>query len=223
MNKRIWALAAILCMAPASVQASGLEVTEKNFIEFAGENTAYFFAKVENTGSSTIYPDSGKLVGFSSNDDIVISEDYVTTQPSRLALAPGEYVYVENYIFDTALETSDVSDYKFSLEAEDSGYSFEQIPCEVTTEFHGENDNYIIVTFSNDTDEILYDFYVTVALYDSSNHLIFADGDSTPVFGIHPGSTVSIKMYVENALFDYYQANNIQPGMADALVYKFIE
>ena len=91
--KRFFALvlALVVCLFSVTALAEGkLTVTEKNLIEFEGSSNAYFFAKVENTGDAAIGVGAGKLVGFSSDDDVLVSESYVTANPSSVILQPGE-------------------------------------------------------------------------------------------------------------------------------------
>ena len=91
--KRIFALvlALTICLFSAAALAEGkLTVTEKNLIEFDGSDVAYFFAKVENTGDDAIGVGTGKLVAFSADDEVLISEDYVSTSPNAAILQPGE-------------------------------------------------------------------------------------------------------------------------------------
>lgn len=106
--KRFFALVLALgvCLFSVTALAEGkLTVTEKNLIEFEGSSNAYFFAKVENTGDAAIGVGAGKLVGFSSDDDVLVSESYVTANPSSVILQPGESLYVSDSIWESALET----------------------------------------------------------------------------------------------------------------------
>ena len=223
MRKLMTGIMMMLCMLPMMVCAEGPEVTEKSFIEFTGEDTAYFFAKIENNGTEPISLGSGKLVGFSENDDLLITEEYISTLPSYISLAPGEHVYAREFIWDTVLGASDVADYKFSMETRDNGDEVSMIDCEVQKEFNGNYDNYIVVTFTNDSEEILYDFYVTTVLHDDAGNLIFANGDSASTIGLHPGSTISLKMYVDSDFFNYYTEKGINIGEAEAQVFAIKE
>ena len=103
--KRFFALVLALgvCLFSVTALAEGkLTVTEKNLIEFEGSSNAYFFAKVENTGDAAIGVGAGKLVGFSSDDDVLVSESYVTANPSSVLLQPGESLYVSDSIWESA-------------------------------------------------------------------------------------------------------------------------
>ena len=200
-----------------------LTVSEKTWIELDGEWNSwngYFFAKVQNDGNEAINLGSGKLVGFSENDDIILSENYVSSYPSRITLQPGEYVYYREYVFNDSLETNDVADIRFSVETASSAESVSTIPCEVTYEINDSYDSYVYVTFSNESDDILYDTFITIALYDTDGNLMFVDGDSISALGVHPNSTVTIKASIDGDLVDYYAENEIEISSADAFVYQ---
>ena len=135
--KRFFALVLALgvCLFSVTALAEGkLTVTEKNLIEFEGSSNAYFFAKVENTGDAAIGVGAGKLVGFSSDDDVLVSESYVTANPSSVILQPGESLYVSDSIWESALETADIADFKFSMDTEDYVSEVTFVPCEATLE-----------------------------------------------------------------------------------------
>ena len=85
MKKRaIIVLTLIACLASAAVIAEGkLKATEKNLIIYDGQDSGRFYAKIENVGDAPIGTDTGDLVAFSEDDEIIFSENYVTTVPSH--------------------------------------------------------------------------------------------------------------------------------------------
>ena len=219
--KRIFALvlALTICLFSAAALAEGkLTVTEKNLIEFEDSDTAYFFAKVENTGDAAIGVGSGKLVAFSADDEVLVSENYVCTSPNGAILQPGEALYVSELIWESALESSDIADYKFSMETDDYGAPLKFVPCEAAVEMNGEYDSYIYITLTNDTEETQYGLYVTAALYDAEGNLIFVNGRSADDVGIYPGSTVTFRMYIDSDFVGYYVNAGIEPAAVDAYV-----
>ncbi len=197
-------------------------VVEKNLIEYDADDNAYFFAKVVNDGDEEVIVDNGKLVGFSANDDILVSQSYVSSCPSNIKLAPGESAYVREFIWDGVLEDQDVVDYKFSIGTGTYGYDYNPIPCESRFELNGSLDNYIYVTVTNDSNEIWYNTYIAVALYDSNNNLIYVDSNYYTALGIHPNSTVTLKFYVDSDMMDYYQMHGISIARSDALAYVYV-
>lgn len=213
-------ISVVICSA-AFAEAK-LTVDQKKLITFEGDWKAYFFAKIENTGDSGTYLDyGGKLVGFDEDDNVVLTEEYVGAYPARLYLEPGEYAYVKEYILENELKTNNVVDYKYSLKQNDYGDDYDMLPCEATIEYSSTNtyDNYVYVTFTNTTESVLYGFAITTAIYDTNGELIFVDSDGSSAVGIHPQSTVTVKMRIDSDLVEYYTRNSVTPSTVDAMVY----
>lgn len=224
--KRFIALLLVVCcvVTAASVAFADAKMTikEKKLITFDGDWKGYFYAKVENTGDTAGYVDyGGKLVGFDADDNVILTENYVGTYPSRIRLEPGEYAYIKEYFLENELKTNTIADYKFSIKTETRGNDYDKLPCEATIGYGGSDsyDNYVYVTLTNTTNNILYDFAITVALYDQNEQLMFVNGDSTSSLGIHPGSTVTIKVHIDHDLVEYYARNNLTPTTVNSIVY----
>ena len=86
-------LIAAILLSTICFAAGNVTVTDKTACIYAGDDSGYFYAKVENDGDDPVGVDNGKLVLFSGNDDILVTSDYVNTYPSRIILNPGEYTY----------------------------------------------------------------------------------------------------------------------------------
>lgn len=202
--------------------AAKMTVVNKSLITFEGDWKGYFFAKVENTGDAAGYLEyGGKLVGFNADDDIILTENYVGSYPSRMRLEPGEYAYIREYFLENALKTDTIADYKFSIKTEDRGSDYTKLPCEAKLEYSSASkyDNYINVTFTNTTESTLYGFAVTVAAFDQKGELVFVEGDSTSSIGVHPGSTLTLKLRIDSDLAEYFQRKDIKLTEVDAFVY----
>ena len=131
----------------------------------------------------------------------------------------GEFVYVRDSVWESNLKNSDVADYKISFETRERGSELNLIPCETVFNFKGDFDNYIYVTFTNTSNDILYGAYVTVVLYDKEENLIYVDSNSYSSLGIHPESTVTVKQYVDNDMLKYYSTHHVEVEKAQAFVY----
>lgn len=221
MKKITALLLTLMFLFSSTALAEGkLKATEKNLFVYTGDDNGYFFAKVENVGDSAVGVDSGDLVIFSEDDDIILSDSYVTTLPSYVVLQPGDYLYVKKFLWDSSLKNATIGDYKFSMPIRKSTKTFTKIPCEATYKLEGTEsyDNYAYVTFTNTMEDPIFDFYVVVALYDADGNLIFVDSNSLSNVAIHPGSTVTTKLYIDRDLMEYYKMNNINPATVDAMV-----
>ena len=206
------------CFVATAVAEGKLTVIAKNLIEFAGDDTGYFYAKIENTGDEAIGIESCKLVAFSAEDDILISDSYITSTPSYVLLDPGEVVYASDFIWESVLTDADVVDYKFSVGSSKTGNEIVFIPCEARHEFINEYSNYVYVTFTNTTDEVKYDFYITAALFDIEGNLVYVDSSILSYMGIHPGSTITRQMSISSDLVKYYKAKGIEIASVEATV-----
>lgn len=225
MNKKfllMLVLMTVLCCVAAVSAEAEITVIDKILITTEGDWTGDFFAKVENTGDSGAYLEyGGKLVAFSDDDEIIISHDYVGSYPARLYLEAGEYGYIKCAIYEDALETSTVADYRFSIKTSNYGDVYTKLPSEASFNYVGSNsyDNYVLVTFTNESTDVLYDYYITAAIYDQNGGLIFVGGDSYSAIGIHPGSTITVKLYLDDDTAAYFERNKLVPTSADSIVY----
>lgn len=222
MKKLISVVLALLMFALSSTAfADGkLTTTKKNLIIFPGDDTGYFYARIENTGDAPLSVTLSDLVVFSDNDEIILSDSYITTTPSNTIIEPGNHLYVAEFLWDSALEGATVSDYKFSAKAGTSKRTIERIPGEAVLDLTDSDgtDNYIHVTFTNTTAALISDFHVVAAIYDADDNLIFVDSTSLSSISVHPNSTITVKLYIDRKLMDYYEANNLTPTTVDAIV-----
>ncbi|NLM85734.1 MAG: hypothetical protein GX171_03470 [Clostridiales bacterium] len=220
-------LVAVLTFCVASALAEGkLTVTSKNVIIKIGDDSGIFVAKVENTGDEPIYYDNGKLVIFSADDDILVSESYIYSSPSNIFLKPGEYTYCYDFLWDSTLKNAKIGDIKFSVTSDTSGYKYEQIPSTAVLELPGNKlftYNYVNVTFTNTTDEILYGAYVVAAITDNDNNIVYVDRQNYESIGIHPGSTVTVKLYIDGDYINYYEINGINLDNVESQVFYSTE
>ena len=214
-------LVVILAFCTAVAVAEGkLTVTSKNAIIKIGNDSGIFVARVENTGDESIYYDNGKLVIFSADDDVLVSGNYIYSSPSDVLLKPGEYTYCYDFLWDSSLKNAKIGEIKFSVTSNTRGNNYEQIPATAVLDLSGNESftyNYVNVTFANTTDDILYGAYVVTAITDDENNLVYVDRQDN--MGIHPGSTVTVKMYIDSDYINYYEINGIKLANVEARVY----
>ena len=208
-------------MSCAALAAGEVSVTDKTAFIFPGDDSGYFYAKIENTGDAPVGVDSGQMVLFSDNDSILETSSYVTTYPNRLVLDPGEYTYVSEFLWNSTLKNQTIGDVKFTVGETDRGNDVRQIPCEASLDLKGSDsfDNYVNVTITNEESEIRYSYYMVVALTDTAGNLIYVDKQAYEHVGLHPGCTVTFGLYIDNKIVEYFETNGIEVGPVDALVY----
>lgn len=228
--KRFIAMLLMLCSALLMTAAFAEEtapeakitVMEQRFINMEDDGRGFFFAKVQNTGDAAGYADyKGNIVLFDADGNIILTENYVHTKPSDVYLAPGEYAYVCESIYDDAIDESAVAECQFSIRAVDNGEEYEKLTSEAKIHFEPdeEDDNYVDVTFTNTTDEILYDYEMVAALYDQNGGLLFINTEMVSGIGVHPGSTITVRLYIYEDIVMYFCRENLTPTTVDALVY----
>lgn len=201
--------------------AGNISVTDKKACIYAGDDSGYFFARVENDGDEPVGVDSGNLVIFSENDDLLVTSDYISTFPGRIILNPGEYTYISEFLWDSNLQNKTIGDVRFSMGMTDRGTMVERIPCEASYDINGSSglDNYIYVTVTNNAGEIRYGYYVVTAFLDTAGSLVYVNTNRVESVGLHPGSTATFSLYVDADMVNYFEMNGIQIGSVDALVY----
>lgn len=211
--------AVLLCCTFATGQAQEeIKVTQKNYYTFSEYSTyGYLFAKVENTGDVPVYLDSGKLVIFDENDDIVETAQFVQTYPDYLL--PGEY----GYAYDWALLDDDVqvADYKFSVGSSEYGTEVKRLECEAFYDA-GESskyDDYMYITVTNTTDKPLYDLYVVASMLDKEGNILYTNYDVLNEAGVHSNSTVTFRLSVNDSFAEQFAAQGTTPDRVDAIVY----
>lgn len=222
MLKRLIAMLLLLvciCSSTALAEAK-LKATKKNLIVLEGQNTGYFYAKIENVGDTAVSMTSSDLVLFSEDDEIVLTDSFISTIPSGVVIAPGEYLYVNEWLYNENLKTMKVADYKFSPSKRDSTSVMNRLSCEVTLDLPGAESysNYAHVTFTNTSDQKLESFYIIIAIYDAEENLIYVDNTSYSNIAIHPNGTITVSITVDKALMEHYARNNIVPTTVDAMV-----
>lgn len=214
-------LSLLICLISVSVCAEGkLKATEKIMIIYDGKDSGRFYAKVENVGDAPIGTDSGDLVAFSDDDEIILSKSYVTTMPSYVVLEPGDYLYVNEFLWDSALKENSIADYKFSISGDKRTKKVVKVPCEAKFELD-EPDSFksnISITVTAPNDKPLENFYAVVALHDAEGALIYVDVYTTSTIIVQPGSSITIKLSIDNDNVKYYKAHGIVPVSVDAMV-----
>jgi len=213
-------VAMVLVLSMYAYAEEKLTVANENLVVFSGDDTGYFYAKVINDTGLPVGVDSGALVIFSTDDEIVLAEDYVYTAPSYVILQPGDYLYIYKYLWDDALLDSEIGDYKFSIPIGNSSTEIVKVPCEATMDLKGVGsyDNYVYITFNNNTGEQVFEPYFVVAIYDQNENIVFTAYHSLTDVIVNENSSVTVRCYVGDEFMEHYATNNIIPTSIDAYV-----
>ncbi len=209
---------------PAFAEAK-IEVLSKNLVQIPELESAFFYAKVENTGDEAGYLDNGRLVIKSDEGELLASSDIISSLPSFLLLQPGEHTYVSTFLWESALADTAAGDIEFSMSAGGNGNDAETIPCEAELELVPNSvfDNYVVITITNDSEETRYGYYLQCGLMDADGNLVCTAGMPLENVGIHPQSTVSLKVPIETDAMEYCRINSITIADIDPIVYYMPE
>lgn len=218
-------LAVCLTLGCASALAAGkLTVNQETYTPVAGYSfIGYVFAEVENTGDKNIEFGSGLLEILTADGDPMDSTDVYNMYPS--ILAPGEkgYVYTYQYV-DAAEAIEDISDYTLTISGKatqeeavarlDSAAAYN-----VGTDAWGDEEQMVVVTVTNNTQETVYDCQVAFALYDAEGKLLLVDADNTYNVGIPAGQSVEILFTVDEDLAAVWAEQGVTPATVESVAY----
>lgn len=223
MRKRIGILMVVvlLCAIAAPAVAEGkLKATSVNLVSEEGQQSGIFFAKVENVGDAAVCFGKGMLVAFSTDDEILFTRDYIASPMREGLLAPGDYVYLKEYFWEESLAGATVGEVKLSVTTGEQGAPMVRVPCEstFTIDRPEANNSWIEVTFTNDTDAMVDNFVISVALMDAADNLVYVDSYTNSNIAVHTGSTITVKLSMDYNLLVFMQEQQIQPVKIDAMV-----
>lgn len=229
--KKMLALAlfmgALGCSMPVSA-AGKLSVEQENFYVLQSYSVyGYTYAKVANVGDKPIKINTGLLEIFDANGDALTSTDYYSSYAEYLQ--PNEYTYVRMYDEVEDVEASEIDDYMLTVtgKADTDAYSY-RFPCTTSYEPNVEDNywtyNYMYATFTNDTEETVYDISVVLALLDAEGNILYMSSEELySDIGVMPGSSITIRKDVDSSFIEYYEKNGLVPASVDAIAYVNVE
>lgn len=218
------ALALLACAVPALGEGA-LNIAQENFYVIGSSSLyGYLYVKLENIGDAPIKVDGGELEILNPDGEVLAS----TTTLWRYAeyLKPGEYTYAYFTQRIDGIESADeVGSYTVTVNSKDTvdRESF-RIPSESVfeddvVEGYWTHD-YMTTTFTNDTDQVLYDAVVVRALLDAHGNILYLDSDSMYNYkGLAPGSSIVERRVLSTNFENYFAEAGIQPASVDGIAY----
>lgn len=223
-------LALALCLGCTSALAAGkLNVVQENthFITYYGYSNYYAYAKVENTGDKAIKINDGVVEVYDAEGSAISSNDWPETYACYLQ--PGEYTYVKFQCYEGFDDGAVPDDYAMTLTGKsDKEYTNVRFPVETELKLNVQEDkwntyDYMYATVTNNTDEVVYDLKVVLALLDAEGNILCVESDSLYSVGLAPGSSVVVRQYISDDFKEYFEANNLTPASVDAIAYVQVE
>lgn len=228
--KRI--LAVVLCLLILSVSvpalaAGKLSTTQEDF-HVVDDYGIYgvLYARIENTGDKPVCFSAGLLEIFDAEGETIASTDSVYIYGDYLN--PGEYGYARiRTKLDDQKGASDVDDYLATITGKSSRDKV-TLRLPVTASYQPDTDegyytyDYIFVTVTNDTDEIMNYIRIVVALLDADGHILYLANDNiSSNIGVLPGSSVQFKLTVDSDYKKSYTTAGFTPASVDAIAYVY--
>ena len=224
--KKIFALAVVVVLACCSVSAYAagkLSTVKENFCVVSGywADTAYAYAKVENTGDKAIDVNAGILEIYDEKGDVITSGNYLQVYPK--CLQPGEYTYAS-----LAMEVSQPKDvgkpdsYKLVITGKtDDESSTMRLPAEFK---QGEGEWWkqecLSATVTNNTEETAFNIQVVFVILDAEGNILCIDNDSQfAAYGLTPGSSAVVRREISKDFLNYFAENGLTPASVDVIAY----
>ncbi len=213
MKKLIAFIILIGLLSSFSLAYGEITVVNYNLVVPNDSDTGKLYAKLQNTGDEIVFADvKGILEAYDNNDNLIYEKNNVNSGHIGLTLNPGEYVYIDDYVYGEKLKNG-IAKTEFTVKPREYykdldivEHRFAPLPSQATFEISkdGSNNNFLYVTYTNNTDKILYGVNITAALLDDSDNVLFAESMALETFGIHPNSTLSVKIYLSGEFVENY-------------------
>jgi len=213
----------ILCSAEA---AGKLNVIQENFHIVTSYTTyGYAYAKIENSGDKPIKVNAGVLEIYDEAGEVITSTDYMAAHAEYLE--PGEYTYVE--LYSEIGDEKQADDYSLNVMGKsETRYKCLRLPCTMDLKLNTGDElwprHYMFATVTNNTDQVLYDIEVVLALLDAEGNILHVESDSLySERALMPGSSMMIRKEIYSDFIDYFEANNLVPASVDAFAFVEVE
>lgn len=217
---------ALLMSCCTAFAAGKLSVTQENFHYITGYwNYGYVYAKVENVGDKEIKVNAGVLEMYDANGDVLTSTDYVNAYATYLQ--PGEYTYVKMYD-DLDEGAAAPEDYMLTLTGKSANTEVVRLPVETRLELNVVDGwwtyNYMYATVTNNTENIIYDLDIVLALLDDEGNILYIDSHNlNSDVGVNSGATLTIRKDINSSFMEYFEAKGIVPTAVDAIAYVIFD
>lgn len=187
-------------------------------------NYGYAYAKVTNVSNEPLRPDEIVFEIKDENGEFVPVTKYGST--ILPVIEPGEKTYVWFSLYSTELENiTDETEFMITVTASAPYSEITCFPVEASIELDVAEGwftyDYVNVTFTNTTDEILYEIHLYYALLDAQGNILYIDGTTPYSLGVMPGSTIVFRDSVSSDYLDYLAEKGMVPEAVDAVAFVY--
>lgn len=212
---------------PAEPVAGGkLEIVQENlhFVKSYSNYDLYLYAKVQNVGDREIKLNDSVLEVYNANGEVVASKEYGDANAAYLL--PGEYTYLEMVIYDQL--TEEPTNYKLTVvERTDKDTRNDRYPVTTDLQLGVEQGyrtvDYMYATVTNPTNETVYDMEVALTLLDDAGNILLMEDQMFFDMGLCPGSSMTVRIEIEEYMKDYFEENGLKPAVVDAIAFTEVD
>ncbi len=225
--KKIVSLLLALCLTlccTAALAAGKLEVTQEAYyaVESYSSYIGYLFAEVTNTGDSNVEFGSGVMEILSESGDVTDTDEIYSCYPS--VLAPGQKGYIVNHTYTDATQLSDIADHTLTVvgktSKEETAAQLDVTEAKAEKYEQWDTTYYrIVVTITNNTEETVYDANVVAGVCDADGNLLYVGTDTLYNLGIPAGSTMEVRIDMDNDMVEKWLADGTEPAAAEAVCF----
>ena len=216
----------LLSVAGTTYAAGKLSVDQENFVVISTSYATYgyAYAKVSNTGDKPVKVNAGVLEIYDEAGDVLTSTDYVAAYAEYLE--PGEYTYVR---MSSEIKEGTASDYALTLTGKSQNDTRSlRLPVETDLQMNvaasWRTYNYMYATYTNNTDNPIYDITVVLVLLDADGNILYMEDDSLYYDrAVAPGSSMIIRKDIPDVYMNYFKEKGITPASVDAIAYVNVD
>ncbi len=224
----LFALALLFTAACAETSLTPVN-TMVQIYPFFDSYVAMYFAEVVNTGDTLIQLDSNRSKAqlMDAEGNVLLEETIFHTSP--YVLAPGETGYVTPfYMYLDDVNIDALTDYAIHLYAEEAFYldptvylAEDCISAELLTQTTdwGDEETFLHITFTNQTDETIFDFSFAIAIYDQNGALMYTGEESMYDVGVPAGQSVIIRTGLDEMFTQSWAQGGLTPSRISVIGY----
>ncbi|MHC1787767.1 MAG: hypothetical protein AB9880_11990 [Christensenellales bacterium] len=223
---RVLALMMALLLPGAALAAGKLTLLQETFVVLPteGYHEGVVYAEVGNAGDKPVAFNSG-LFELYDKDGATLDSldlDYYDCNPE--VLQPGETGFFRASIpVEAATDAATIADHTLNILGTgtlDTVVTRFSVLAAYKREMEdGVPHDYIIAIIGNDTDESIFDFYVTYALKDAQGKLLYTTVNTYSYVGLMPHAATQLRVEVRENAVAWMDEQGLVPLTAEAIAF----
>lgn len=217
MKNKLFAMLALmlaLTLCAAAMAEGRLSLSQEKYTLDDDDEMAYVFAKVENIGDKAMKVTDATFELLDADGKVL--EDTESVKAVGGYLQPGESTYLYAAI-DLEDVEGEIADYNFSLDGKEND-KYTSVRIATSCELDPKDSDVVLLTVTNDTDDILYGVKGCVTFLDQEDNIIAINSVSMlSKVGLNPGSSATMKVEMPSNFEDVAKRIGMQNLVLDAI------